>query len=69
MFEGHSIAKGYRYTKPASPDQCREDCRRNEKCEFWTLASNICYLISEKALDNRSQQNNTVSGTNQCPGT
>jgi hypothetical protein len=69
MFEGHDVAEGVRYKNVASPDQCREDCRRNEKCKFWTFASNTCYHKSEKALENRRRQSSAVSGTNQCPGT
>ncbi len=69
MFEGHDVAEGNSYTNATSPDQCREDCRRNEKCKFWTLASNTCYLKSEMALEKRSQQNHAFSGIDQCPGT
>ncbi len=69
MFEGHDVAEGVRNTNVASPDQCREDCRINEKCKFWTFASKTCYLKSEKALENRTKQDNAVSGTKQCPGT
>ncbi len=68
MFEGHDVVKGDRYTNEASPDQCREDCKRNENCKFWTFASNTCYLKSEKALEKRLKQINTLSGTKQCPG-
>ncbi len=69
MFEEHDVDTLDSYTTAASPDQCREDCRRNEKCKFWTLSSNTCYLKSEKALENRRNQSRAVSGTNQCPGT
>jgi hypothetical protein len=69
MFEGHDVAKGDRYTNPASPDQCREECKRNHECKFWTLESNTCHLKNEMALENRSKQSYTVSGTGQCPGT
>jgi hypothetical protein len=67
--EGHDVVEGVRYPYNASPDQCKEDCSGNESCKFWTLASNICYLKSEMALEKRSQLNHTFSGTNQCPGT
>jgi hypothetical protein len=69
MFEGHDVVKGYRYTYNASPDQCREDCRRNESCKFWTLESNTCHLKSEKALETRRNKSYAISGTKQCPGT
>ncbi len=69
MFEGHNVVKGDIYKNEASPNQCREDCRQNENCKFWTLESNTCHLKSEMAVEKRSQQNHTFSGTDQCPGT
>ncbi len=69
MFEGHDVVEEDRYTNIASPDQCREACKRYDNCKFWTMYSDICYLKSEKALENRRNQSYAVSGTNQCPGT